>query len=66
MMVVALEFDDPKKLEAAVQRLRKNLGVTGELAIKPLQGGRWRLTITSEKTLREASLERLGGQRVDL
>ena len=66
MMVVALEFDDPKKLEAAIQRLRQNLGVTGELGIKPLEGGRWRLTISSEKPLRESSLEKLGGQRVDL
>lgn len=66
MMVVALEFDDEKALEAAVRRLRQGLGVTGELAIKPLETGGWRLTVYSEKTLRESSLERLGGRRVDL
>lgn len=65
-MVVALEFEDREKLETAVRKLRDQLGVTGELAIKPLENGRWRLTVTSEKNLRETSLERLGGQLVDL
>lgn len=65
-MVVVLEFDDQKKLEAAVNKLRRGLEVTGELGIKPLEDGRWRLTINSEKNLRESTIERLGGRRVDV
>jgi hypothetical protein len=63
----ALEFDSQEELEAALRRLRQQLRVTGEFRYRPLEGGRgWRLTVHAEKALRDATVERLGGKRVDI
>lgn len=60
----ALEFESRAEMEKVVERLQKRHEVSGELEMLPLGEGRWRLTVFSEKPLRESSLESLPGKRV--
>jgi len=61
-----LEFDNAEVAEQAVDVLRKRHHVTGEMALRPLDDGKWRLTVNSEKNLKPATLEKLGGEVVSL
>lgn len=66
MFVFALEFTSESELEAALRRLRQQ-DVTGEFHVRPSDGGRsWRLTVYAEKNLRDSTIEKLGGKRVDI
>lgn len=60
----ALEFDDRAAMERVAKKLREKYGVTGEIEMSPIEDGGWRLTVHSEKQLREATLESLEGRRV--
>lgn len=67
MFVFALEFDRLIDLEAAVRRLERHYDLTGEFHALPLEGGRaWRLTVWAERPLRQGTVERLGGRRVEV
>lgn len=65
MFVFALDFDREGDADAAIERLRRQYQVTGEFHVRPLEGGGWRLTVYSERALRDSVIERLGGRRVD-
>lgn len=60
----ALEFDSRAEAEKVVRLLQKRHEVSGELELLPLGDGRWKLTVFSEKPLRESTLESLPGKRV--
>jgi len=60
----ALEFDSRAEAEKVVRQLQKRHEVSGELELLPLGDGRWKLTVFSEKPLRESTLESLPGKRV--
>jgi len=62
MQTVVLEFSDRQALEEAVRHLWERLQVSGELVTSPTAEGRWRLEIVSERPLRSATLEKLGGR----
>ena len=59
-----LEFENEKDLREVARKLWDGLGVTGEMGIKPVGGGRWRLEVISEKEVRDSTLEKLKGTRV--
>jgi len=62
---VALEFADEQGAERAVDHLRRRLGLTGEISVKPQPGGGWLVEIWSEKPLRSGTLEKIGGRPVE-
>lgn len=64
IMSFSLEFDDEEAMRKAVKRLWEKNGVTGEVDMYPLENGRWRLDVHSEKTVRDSTIESLGGTRV--
>ena len=64
MQQVILDFDTEQDLREAAKKLWDGYKVTGEMAIRPLGNGRWRLELSSEKELRESTLEKLNGKRV--
>lgn len=61
----AMVFEKEEELRRSARRLVVNLGVTGEIEIRPLPGGKWLLEVSSEKDLRDTTLEKLRGQRVE-
>jgi hypothetical protein len=61
-----LEFDNEKDLREASKKLWDGLKVTGEMGVKPLGNGRWRLEVNSEKEIRESSLEKFKDYRVEI
>lgn len=58
-------FDTEEALRQGARRLITKHGVTGEIEMKPLPGGKWLLEVSSEKDLRDTTLEKLQGKRVD-
>lgn len=60
----ALEFEDEKSMRAAVKKLWDGLQITGEIEIAPAGKGRWRIDVHAEGTVRENTIEALGGTRV--
>lgn len=65
MQVLAFEFESEKELRDTVNRMWDGLGVSGELSVRPISGGRWRLEITAEKELRESTLDKFAQYRVE-
>jgi hypothetical protein len=61
----AIVFDTEEALRQGARRLVMKLGVTGEIGIKPLADGTWLLEVSSEKDVRDTTLEKLEGRRVD-
>jgi hypothetical protein len=59
------EFENEKDMREIVKKLWDGLGVSGEMAVRPLSGGRWRLEINAEKEVRESTLEKFAAYRVD-
>lgn len=51
-------------MRQAADKLWKERDITGEIGIEPLEDGRWRLDVHSEKTIRESTIDALGGRRV--
>ncbi len=66
MLCFNLEFEDEKQLTEAVDKLWKRHGITGEIGVKRLDNGRWLLSVSSEKKLRQSTLESLKGRFVEL
>lgn len=65
MQNLDFEFDSEKELRDVVKKLWDGLGVSGEMAIRPLGNGRWRLELHSEKELRDSTLEKFAPYRVE-
>lgn len=65
MQVLAFEFDTEKDLRDTVKKFWDAHNVSGEYAIRPVSNDRWRLEITSEKELRESTLEKFAQWRVE-
>lgn len=66
MQSFVLEFDSENDLREAAKKLWEGLKVTGEMGVKPLGNGRWRLEVNSEKEIRESSLEKFKDYRVEI
>ncbi|RJQ05592.1 MAG: hypothetical protein C4551_09235 [Bacillota bacterium] len=65
MQSFAMIFDTEDALRNGARRLMTKHGVTGEIEMKPLAGGKWLLEVSSEKELRDTTLDKLQGRRVD-
>ncbi len=65
MQSFALVFDTEEALRQGARRLVSRFGVTGEIEMRPLSGGQWLLEVSSEKDLRDTTLEKLQGKKVD-
>lgn len=61
----AFEFENEADVRETAKKLVEDLDVTGEINIKPLGDGRWRMEVSSERELRESTLEKLKGYRRD-
>lgn len=64
-LFATFEFDALEEAEAAIMTMRTEFEVTGEFHIQRIEGRGWRLKLNSEKPLREPTLARLPGRRVD-
>jgi len=62
----ALEFDSKKEMNKAAKKLWKKHDITGEMEIVRLDEGRWRLNVHSEKNLRDSTISKLAGKRVEV
>lgn len=60
----ALEFDNEQEMLKIADKLWNHHNVTGEIEMLPLSDGRWRINVHSEKQLRDSTLEKLEGKRV--
>jgi hypothetical protein len=65
MTTVTYEFDREADLNDALVHLWDRLGMSGEVSVRPLGEGTFRLEIVAEKTLRPATLEKLRGRRIE-
>lgn len=65
MIWFTLEYDSRDDVREAARLLMTKYRVTGELILKRNDRGKWTLTVGSEKALREATIEKLNGHRVD-
>lgn len=66
MQLYTFEFDNESDLRDIAAKLMDDLDVTGEINIKPLEGGHWRMEVNSEKDLREGTLSKLKGFRKEV
>ncbi len=65
MTTVTYEFDSEADLNDALTHLWDRLGISGEVNVRPLGDGAYRMEIVAEKTLRPATLEKLRGRRIE-
>lgn len=66
LMTFTLEYENEQEAREVARKLWSTYGVTGELGIRPAGDGKWQLEVNSERDLRESTLEKLKGRRVDL
>jgi hypothetical protein len=64
VQTVVWEFETRRELDEAVRHLWDRLDISGELSVQRLPEGRWRLELVSERNLRSATLEKVGGRLV--
>lgn len=65
MQHLVFEFDSEKDLREISAKLWDQNGISGEMAMRPLSGGRWRLELWTEKDVRENTLEKYTPYRVE-
>lgn len=65
MVSFVIELKSEQEVEDMMQRLRQEYGVTGEMHARATDAGSWRLVVHSEKNLRDATIEKLQGKRID-
>lgn len=63
MQSYTFEFENEHDLRETAGKLLDDLDVTGEVNIRPLGDGRWRMEVNSERELREATLSKLKGYK---
>ncbi|MGI6037948.1 MAG: hypothetical protein ACOYD6_06935 [Limnochordia bacterium] len=58
----ALDFNSREEMKKVADKLWKQLKITGETEMVPLDNGKWRLIVHSEKQLRQTTIESLEGE----
>lgn len=66
MQNLSFEFESEKEMRETVKKLWDTHNVSGEMAIRPIGNGRWRIDLTSEKELRDSTLEKFSQWRVEV
>jgi len=59
------EFPSEKELRDTVHKLWETHGVSGEMQIRPLKDGKWRMEVYSEKELRDSTLEKFAAFMIE-
>ncbi len=62
MQSVVLEFENERALQEALVHIWERLGVSGELMTQRMPEGHFRMEVVSEKPIRGATLEKIGGR----
>lgn len=65
MQHLIFEFATDREMKETVKILWEQHNVSGEMSIRPITGGRWRVEINSEKDIRESSLEKFTAYMVE-
>ena len=65
MQTITLEFENEKEVRDEADRLWRKVGITGEMGIRPLGNGHWRLEVNSERELKQSVVEKLKGRVID-
>lgn len=65
MHLLVMEFDNDKHLQEAIDHLWKKLKISGELNVRALGKGGWRLELLAEKPVRAVTIEKLQGRVVE-
>jgi len=65
MVSFVIELQSEEEVDAMMQHLRREYGVTGEMHARATDAGVWRLVVHSEEDLRDATIEKLQGRRID-
>ncbi|NLN17448.1 MAG: hypothetical protein GX182_09075 [Firmicutes bacterium] len=59
-----LDFNSREEMDQVANKLWKQHKITGEMEMIPLPGGKWRLSVHSEKQLRQSTIDALPGKRI--
>jgi len=62
---LVFEFPSEKEMRDTVKKLWDGYNVSGEMAIRPLSGGKWRVEVYTEKELRESTLDKFADYRIE-
>lgn len=65
MQSIALEFATEEECREMAKKLWDGYGVSGEMVIRELPGGKWRIDLTPEKDIKENTLEKFAAFRVE-
>ncbi|MBP2017749.1 hypothetical protein J2Z79_001134 [Symbiobacterium terraclitae] len=65
MQYLVFEFPTEKEMRDTVKKLWDGYNVSGEMMIRPLSGGKWRVEVHTEKELRESTLEKFADYRIE-
>jgi hypothetical protein len=65
MQYLIFEFASEAEMREVAKKLWDGHGITGEMHMHPVVGGKWRLEIASEKELRDSTLEKFAQYRVE-
>lgn len=65
MQYLVFEFPSEKEMRETVKKLWDHHNVSGEMSIRPLAGGKWRVEIHAEKDLRESTLQKFAEYRIE-
>ncbi|MFZ5814563.1 MAG: hypothetical protein ACOY93_04610 [Bacillota bacterium] len=66
MQHLVFEFPTEKEMRETVHKLWETHNVSGEMQIRPLKDGKWRVEVYSEKELRDSTLEKFAAYRVEV
>jgi hypothetical protein len=62
---ITLEFDDEVEVREEAERLWRKHKISGEIGIRPVGGGRWRLELNAERELKQSTVEKLRGRLIE-
>ena len=65
MQTITLEFENENDVREEAERLWKKIRITGEMGIRPIGNGLWRLQLNSERELKQSVVEKLRGKLVE-
>lgn len=66
MIWFTLEYDSRDEVREAVQVLVQRHNVTGEMSLRKADNGKWILNVSSEKNLRDSTIEKLRGDKAEV
>lgn len=65
MQYLSFEFEEEKEMREIMKKLWDQLGVTGEMSVRRLSSGHWKMDMIAEKELRESTLEKFASFRTE-